>query len=145
LLILGEGTKYRFVAIAISVITLLCGGARSGRQAWPSKPIHFIMPYAGGGFADIRARRVGVELAKTLGKPIVIENKPGADGVLGTDAVAKAAPDGYTVGMGNLAPLTVNVSLMKKLPDYSQRNREMGKKGQAGRDPPGIREPANSR
>jgi tripartite-type tricarboxylate transporter receptor subunit TctC len=80
------------------------------------------VPYAAGGFADIRARMIGVELAKTFGQPIVIENKPGAGGVLGTDAVAKAAPDGYTVGMGNLAPLAVNVSLMKKLPYDPQKD-----------------------
>ena len=74
------------------------------------------MPYAAGGFADIRARKIGVDLAKALGQPVVIENRAGAGGVVGTDAVAKAAPDGYTIGMGNLAALAVNVSLMKKLP-----------------------------
>ncbi|MCX7140283.1 MAG: tripartite tricarboxylate transporter substrate binding protein [Proteobacteria bacterium] len=93
-----------------------------GQQAWPAKPIHFVVPYAAGGFADIRARMIGVELAKTLGQPVVIENKPGAGGVLGTDAVAKAAPDGYTIGMGNLAPLAVNASLMKKLPYNPQKD-----------------------
>ena len=80
------------------------------------KPIRWIVPYAAGGFADIRARRIGIDLAKTLGQPVVIENRAGAGGVVGTDAVAKAAPDGYTIGMGNLAALAVNVSLMKKLP-----------------------------
>ena len=83
---------------------------------WPAKPITFIVPYAAGGFSDIRARKMGQELTKVLGQPIVIENKGGAGGVLGTDVVAKAAPDGYTIGSGNLAPLAVNVSLMKKLP-----------------------------
>jgi tripartite-type tricarboxylate transporter receptor subunit TctC len=114
--------KFRLVALGILVTALLSAGAAFGQQAWPSKPIHFIVPYAAGGFADIRARMIGVELAKTLGQPIVIENKPGAGGVLGTDAVAKAAPDGYTVGMGNLAPLAVNVSLMKKLPYDPQKD-----------------------
>jgi tripartite-type tricarboxylate transporter receptor subunit TctC len=74
------------------------------------------VPYAAGGFGDIRARKIGVDLAKALGQPVVVENKAGAGGVVGTDAVAKAAPDGYTFGMGNLAPLAVNASLMKKLP-----------------------------
>lgn len=114
--------KFRSLAVAISVVALIGAGPVSGQQAWPSKPVHWIVPYAAGGFADIRARKIGVELAKALGQPIVIENKAGAGGVLGTDAVAKAAPDGYTVGMGNLAPLAVNVSLMKKLPYDPQKD-----------------------
>jgi len=86
------------------------------QDAYPSKPVRWIVPYAAGGFADIRARKIGIDLAKQLGQPVVIENRTGAGGVIGTDAVAKAAPDGYTIGMGNLAALAVNVSLMKKLP-----------------------------
>jgi tripartite-type tricarboxylate transporter receptor subunit TctC len=114
--------RIRSLALAIWVLSLLGAGAASGQQTWPSKPIHFIVPYAAGGFADIRARKIGVELAKALGQPIVIENRAGAGGVLGTDVVAKATPDGYTMGMGNLAPLAVNVSLMKKLPYDPQKD-----------------------
>lgn len=114
--------RIRLLAVAVSIFALLGAGAACGQQAWPSKPIRFVVPYAAGGFADIRARMLGVELAKTLGQPLVIENKPGAGGVLGTDAVAKAAPDGYTIGMGNLAPLAVNVSLMKSLPYDVQKD-----------------------
>lgn len=115
--------KLQSVAISVlALLPLLASSSATAQQAWPSKPIHFIVPYAAGGFADIRARMLGVELAKTLGQPMVIENKPGAGGVLGTDAVAKAAPDGYTIGMGNLAPLAVNVSLMKKLPYDQQKD-----------------------
>jgi tripartite-type tricarboxylate transporter receptor subunit TctC len=114
--------KFRSLAVATWILALLGAGPVSGQQAWPSKPIHFIVPYAAGGFADIRARKIGVELAKALGQPIVIENRAGAGGVLGTDVVAKAAPDGYTIGMGNLPPLAVNVSLMKKLPYDPQKD-----------------------
>ena len=88
----------------------------SHAQQWPMKPLRWIVPYAAGGFADIRARKIGIDLARLLGQPVVIENRTGAGGVIGTDAVAKSAPDGYTIGMGNLAALAVNVSLMKKLP-----------------------------
>src|SRR6185369_16635674 len=91
-------------------------GPAFSQDKWPVKPIRWIAPYAAGGFADIRARKLGIDLAKNLGQPVVIENRAGAGGVVGTDAVAKAAPDGYTIGMGNLAALAVNVSLMKKLP-----------------------------
>jgi tripartite-type tricarboxylate transporter receptor subunit TctC len=114
--------KFGSLALAISVFTSLGTGAASAQQAWPSKPVHWIVPYAAGGFADIRARKLGVELALALGQPVVIENRAGAGGVLGTDIVAKAAPDGYTMGMGNLAPLAVNVSLMKKLPYDPQKD-----------------------
>ena len=85
-------------------------------QAWPAKTITWVIPYAPGGFADMRARRIGEHLGRALGQTIVIDNKAGAGGVVGTQLVAKAAPDGYTIGMGNLAPLAVNVSLMKSLP-----------------------------
>jgi tripartite-type tricarboxylate transporter receptor subunit TctC len=114
--------KFGSLAVAIGGLALLAAGPLPAQQAWPSKPIHFIVPYAAGGFADIRARKIGAELAKTLGQPVVIENRAGAGGVLGTDVVAKAAPDGYTMGMGNLPPLAVNVSLMKKLPYDPQKD-----------------------
>jgi len=97
------------------VLVLLTGAARA-QDDYPSKPVRWIVPYAPGGFADIRARKMGVDLAKALGQPVVVENRAGAGGTVGTDAVAKAAADGYTIGSGNLASLSVNVSLMKKLP-----------------------------
>jgi tripartite-type tricarboxylate transporter receptor subunit TctC len=86
------------------------------QESYPSKPVRWIVPYAPGGFADIRARKMGIDLAKALGQPVVIENRAGAGGTVGTDAVAKAPADGYTIGSGNLASMSVNVSLMKKLP-----------------------------
>ncbi len=108
--------KLHALALAAAVSTLLAPTGAAAQPAWPAKQIFFVVPYAAGGFSDTRARRIGAELSKVLGQPIVIDNKGGAGGVLGTDAVAKAAPDGYTIGMGNLAPLAVNPSLMKKLP-----------------------------
>jgi tripartite-type tricarboxylate transporter receptor subunit TctC len=85
-------------------------------QAYPSKPVRWIIPYAAGGSADTRARQLAQELIKLWGQPIIIENKPGAGAVPGTDLIAKAVPDGYTIGMGNLAPLAVNPTLFKSLP-----------------------------
>jgi tripartite-type tricarboxylate transporter receptor subunit TctC len=84
-------------------------------QTYPSKPVRWIVPYAAGGSADTRARQIAQELTKLWGQPIIIENKPGAGAVPGTDFITKAAPDGYTMGMGNLAPLAVNPSLYKSL------------------------------
>jgi len=104
--------RFRVVALSLFAAPLVA----FAQSQWPTKPITFIVPYAAGGFSDIRARKIGAELSKVLGQPIVIENKGGAGGVVGTDAIAKAAPDGYTIGSGNLAPLAVNPNLMKKLP-----------------------------
>ena len=101
------------VAIAASFAAAVPAAAQSD---YPTKPIRLIVPYAAGGFADIRARLIGEQLGKALGQTVVVENKAGAGGVIGTDAIAKAAPDGYVIGMGNLAPLSVNPSLMKSVP-----------------------------
>lgn len=98
------------------------GAGQPAAGAWPSRPIRLIVPYATGGFADLRARQLAVHLSKALGQQVIVDNRAGAGGVLGTDAVAKAAPDGYTIGMGNLAPLAVNASLMKKLPYDPQKD-----------------------
>jgi tripartite-type tricarboxylate transporter receptor subunit TctC len=103
------------ISAVLSFLFVFSGPVLSQEQ-WPTKPVRWIIPYAAGGFSDIRARKIGVDLARLLGQPVVVENRAGAGGVVGTDVVAKAAPDGYTIGMGNLAPLAVNVSLMKKLP-----------------------------
>ena len=108
--------------IILSLALLFSFGLAKAQDSYPSKPVRWVIPYAAGGFADIRARKMGVELSKNLRQPVVIENRTGAGGVIGTDAVAKAAPDGYTIGMGNLAALSVNVSLLKKLPYDPQKD-----------------------
>ncbi|AHV93516.1 tripartite tricarboxylate transporter substrate binding protein [Bordetella holmesii] len=94
-------------------------GAAHGQDTgnWPrAKPITLIVPYAPGGFADTRVRILARKLGEALQQTVVVENKAGAGGVIGTNLIAKAAPDGYTIGTGNLAPLTVNPSLMPDVP-----------------------------
>ena len=81
-------------------------------QAYPSKPVRIIVPYPAGGIVDLMARAVGDGLGAKLGQPVIVEPKPGADASIGTDAVAKADPDGYTVLMATLA-LAVNPNLSK--------------------------------
>jgi len=83
---------------------------------WPNKPITLIVPYAPGGFADTRVRLLARKLADSLKQSVVVENKAGAGGVIGTSLIAKAAPDGYTIGTGNLAPMAVNPTLMPDIP-----------------------------
>jgi len=82
---------------------------------YPSKPISFIVPYAAGGGADSRSRQIGLQLSQLLKTPVIVENKAGAGGNIGTEFIAKATPDGYTIGMGNFAPLAVNKTLFKTL------------------------------
>lgn len=96
---------------------LLAGGIGSAyAQAFPSKPIKMIVPYAAGGAADITARVLGQKMSESLGVPVVVDNKPGANGMIGTDAVAKAAPDGYTLLLDASGPLVVNPALYAKVP-----------------------------
>ena len=85
------------------------------QDKYPSKPITWICPYAAGGNADSRSRQVAKAMSAILGQPIIIENKAGAGGNIGTEAIARGKPDGYTIGMGNFAPLAVNHALIKKL------------------------------
>ena len=83
---------------------------------FPSRPIRFICPYVPGGAGDIFTRTIGQKLSESLGQPVVVDNRPGANGGIGTDIVAKAQPDGYTLLMGNSGPMTVNPVLYKKVP-----------------------------
>lgn len=82
---------------------------------YPNKPINFIVPYGAGGSADSRSRQIAQKMSVILKQPIVIDNKPGAGGNIGTEFIARAVPDGYTIGMGNFAPMAVNKTLFGNL------------------------------
>lgn len=100
----------------LMAISLSPARAQQAAGNWPTKSITLIVPYAAGGFGDTRMRLLARKLSDKLGQAVVVENKGGAGGVIGTGIVAKAAPDGYTIGSGHLAPLAVNPSMMQKLP-----------------------------
>ncbi len=85
-------------------------------QAYPARPVRFICPYVAGGAGDIFTRTIAQKLTEALEHPFVVDNRPGANGGIGTDLVAKAAPDGHTLLMGNSGPLAVNPVLYKKVP-----------------------------
>ena len=85
-------------------------------QSYPVKPIRYVVPFPPGGGNDILAREIGQHLSVLLGKAVVVENKAGASTIIGTDFVAKAAPDGYTILMGNNSALAITPSLFEKLP-----------------------------
>jgi len=82
---------------------------------YPSKPINFIVPYGAGGGADSRSRQIAQKMSVILKQPIIVDNKPGAGGNIGTEYIARATPDGYTIGMGNFAPMAVNKTLFGNL------------------------------
>ena len=94
------------------------------QSGWPSRPIRIVVPYTAGGFTDQMARLLTVGLQKQLGQPVVIDNKPGANSIIGVDAVAKAAPDGHTFGVV-IPAFTANTTLYPKLP-YNPRKDLVG-------------------
>jgi tripartite-type tricarboxylate transporter receptor subunit TctC len=94
----------------------LCAASTAFAQAFPSKPVRLIVPFPPGGAVEFYARTVQSRLAETLGQPVLIENRAGAGGMIGTDLVAKSPPDGYTLVVGNIAALAMNVGLYAKMP-----------------------------
>jgi tripartite-type tricarboxylate transporter receptor subunit TctC len=101
--------------ILISVLFLVLAGSAAAQTSYPSKPIRFVVPYPPGGFTDILARIIGQKLTENWAQPVVIENRGGGGSTIGSDIVAKAPPDGYTILM--VAPdLAINPSLYPKLP-----------------------------
>jgi tripartite-type tricarboxylate transporter receptor subunit TctC len=100
-------------ALLAAALALLAGGAAA--QGYPSKPVRIVVPFTPGGSTDILARAIGQKLAESFGQQVLIENRPGAGGSIGAEAVARAAPDGYTLLMGHIGTLAVNPSLYPKL------------------------------
>jgi tripartite-type tricarboxylate transporter receptor subunit TctC len=103
-------------AMTIAALALALAASSAVAQEWPSGTVRVVVPYGPGSTPDIVARVVSERLAAKLGKPFVVENKPGAAGMLGTDLVAKAAPDGQTIGISIAGPLAVNALLYRKMP-----------------------------
>src|SRR5207247_3621931 len=101
---------------AIFILAWVCGVAWA--QPFPSKPVRIIVPFPAGGTTDIVARLVGQRMSETMGQPVLVENRGGAGGTIGADAVAKSAPDGYTILMHNVTfPMaSVALALANRLP-----------------------------
>jgi len=106
----------RDTIVALLALGTAAGPMGVGAQTYPAKPVRWIVPYAPGGFVDTRSRQLAARLAELWKQPVVVDNRPGAGGVIGTELIARAAGDGYTIGMGSFPPLAANVSLMKSLP-----------------------------
>jgi tripartite-type tricarboxylate transporter receptor subunit TctC len=102
----------RLLLIALA----LCPAVVAQAQSYPDRPIRLIAPFPAGGLADVLARAIGDEMSKTLGQPVIVENRAGAGGNTGADAVAKAQPDGYTLLMSSAGILTANPFLYATMP-----------------------------
>ena len=105
-----------FLTIPIAAMMLI-GAAAAHAQSYPTRPITAIVPFAGGSASDVVSRILFDRMSKSLGQPIIVENRPGAGGNSGTADAAKAAPDGYTIVGGGSGPVAANVTLYKQL-DY---------------------------
>ena len=98
----------------IGAAALLASSTASA--AYPDRPLRYVLGSAPGGGPDVAARVVMAELGRQLGQQVVIENRPGASGTIGTDIIARATPDGYTIGHGNIQTLAITRSVLKTLP-----------------------------
>jgi tripartite-type tricarboxylate transporter receptor subunit TctC len=105
--------RLRSVNVAIIIAALACSGA-SHAQDWPTRPVTVVVPFAAGGPIDVIARIIGPRMSELIGQQIVVDNIPGAGGMVGASRVAKAAPDGYTVLLGNQGTHTFSQFLYKK-------------------------------
>ena len=110
------GSNVQRVLAAACVALAAVAAHADDAASFPSKTMTFIVPYAPGGSSDTRARMLAAKMTKILGQTIVVENKAGGGGNIGTNMIAKAPPDGYTFGIGNFAPLSVNKAMMSSMP-----------------------------
>lgn len=101
-------------ALSITAATLLAlCSATVAAQSYPARPIRLIVPFPPGGSTDLVARVVGQKMSESWGRQVVIDNRPGANGMIGSDIVAKATPDGYSLVLGTIGPMAINASLYK--------------------------------
>ena len=113
--------SYNIAAKATTGFAIALVLGLSSAHAFPDKPIKLVVPFAPGGGTDLIARTLAVEMSKDLGQPVVVDNKPGAGTLIGTDLVAKSAPDGYTLVVSSIAH-SVNPSLMAKMPYSTEKD-----------------------
>jgi tripartite-type tricarboxylate transporter receptor subunit TctC len=104
------------------LLLLACFAFGAHAQTWPAKPVRIVVAYPPGGGIDVMARQIAERLTQAWGQPVVVENKPGANTIIAADAVAKSAPDGYTVLMTTDATFSINPHLYRKLPFDTQRD-----------------------
>src|SRR5215510_9698331 len=110
-------TKYPFRAPAAAFLVLAAMSGAANAQSYPNKPVRFVVPYAPGGSGDLLARLLGEKLSKLWGQQVVVDNKPGAGGIIGTEAAVRSDADGYTLYLYTDGPITIAPTLhSKRLP-----------------------------
>ncbi len=116
--------RRHFLRAALVACSMLAMAQSSvlAQTDWPGKPVRIIVPFPAGGSTDMVARQLAQHLSTTFGQQFIVDNKGGASGNIGTDAVAKAAPDGYTIGLSTSGPLANNKSLYKAMPFDAQKD-----------------------
>ena len=112
----SSNRRARFVFLFLLAAPLAGASAVVSAQAYPSRPIKIVAPFPAGGGYDFLSRMIGQKMTETWGQAVVVENRAGANGNIGTDFVSKAPADGYTLLMGGNSPIALNVSLYPKLP-----------------------------
>jgi tripartite-type tricarboxylate transporter receptor subunit TctC len=111
------------MAWIVSIIALfILWAAPAQAQNYPTKPIHILVPYAPGGITDIASRILGAKLTEAWGQQVVVENRPGGNGFIAMTAAAKAAPDGYTLGMATFGDVAINPAMFKEMPYDVERD-----------------------
>jgi tripartite-type tricarboxylate transporter receptor subunit TctC len=100
----------------LAALILSLAASVTAAQPWPTKPVKLIVPYPAGGLTDVLARGLSAEIVKVWGQSLIVENRPGASQMIGAEALAKSAPDGYTLAMLDKTPLAINPYLFSKLP-----------------------------
>ena len=113
------------LCFAIALASMLTAANATGAEVYPQRPLRFIVPSAPGGSPDINARLLATELSKQMGQQVVVDNRPGAGGVIGLDLIIRSAPDGYTLGYGTSAALASNLSVQSKPPYDPIRDLQM--------------------
>lgn len=109
-------------ALSLLMVLAAATGASAAQAEWPERPIKMIVPYVAGSGPDVVLRPIADALGRELGQPVIVDNRGGAGGIVGTQALASSAPDGYTIGFGNLVTLAINKSMHAKLPYDPQRS-----------------------
>ena len=115
--------QFKHLICALAALLCITGVARA-QGTYPTKPVKLIVPLAAGGASDVVARIFAAKLGERLGQQVIVENRPGAEGLIGVDAAVKAAPDGYTLGLGSSTTLAANFHLRKSLPFHPVKDLE---------------------
>ncbi len=116
----GRHLRKILFGVAATACLVLGGSIAQAETAYPTRPIRLIVPYPAGGSVDFVGRIIGHQINEKLGQPVVVENRAGANGFIGSAAAAKSDPDGYTLLLGSVGPLAINPSLYKEVPFNAQ-------------------------